>query len=1087
MKKELFYIWIAVLTTITTIQAQEISVSGTVKDPHGFPLPGVTVQNKQSQTATQTDLDGSYILKGQLGALIEFSFLGMKTQEHRITTARLDVTLEEDVVELEGVVVTALGITREKKSLGYSTQQITGQTLSETPVRNFADALYGEIAGLSIKSSGTMGGSSNMIIRGFSSLTGDNQALVVIDGIPINNKTYNSIAQTTGRGGYDYGNAASDINPDDIATLNVLKGAAATALYGSRGQNGVIMITTKKGTDHKNKGTAVEFNSSLMIGTADKQTLPKYQKKYGAGYRPLTPNENPNPNNPYFTGEDINGNGIPDYVVQFGEDASFGAAFDPNLMVYQWNAFFPGMSTYGKTTPWVAAKNDPNSVWGTSQIYVNSLAISGNTDKSSYRLGLTNNTTEGNLVNSRLKRNSLNLSASHQITEKLRSSATITYTNTSGLGRVGTGYDGLNPMQGFRQWWQTNVDMKEQKEAYFATNHSNASWNIYDTENTKPIYTDNFYFTRYKNFQTDSRNRYTGNIDLNYALNPWIHIIGRYTFDNYDETREGRTAIGSAGSFGEYTLFKQSVSENNYDLIVNVKKDINEDITLDANLGWNLRVEQIDRNNQKTNGGLKLPEIYSLANSINPLTPDDIVQFRGTKKVDGLYARASIGLYHLLYLDGSIRTDRSSTLSSEVQNRYWYPSVSGSFIFSELFDSSFINFGKLRANYAQVGNDTDLFNLHNTYTLNASFDDAYSAKNPNTFLNKALRPEMMNEYEFGAEMATWNNRLSLELSYYNRTTKDLITPVDVSSSTGALAVWMNAGDMVNKGFEANLNITPIRTTNFNWKIGLNFARNRNEVLALADGIGGYLQLASVQGGISIGAQTGEPYGVIRGTGYVYHDNGERIVGQNGQYLHSPTTTVIGNMNPDWNGGIRNSISYKNLHLSFLIDMQKGGSIFSLDTYYGFTTGLYDNFTSGLNDLGNPVRNSLEQGGGVILQGVKEDGTPNDIRIRADRGDGTNNPWGYLSNTAPRQAHVYDASYVKLRNVTLSYDFPQKLIENIFIKKLTIAAIGRNLWIIHKNIPYADPEAGLSSGNIQGYQSGAHPTIREIGASLKVQF
>ncbi len=1086
MKKELIYFWAIFFVSLTTIYAQEITVNGTVFDPYGSTLPGVTILNKQSQVATQTDLNGKYTLKGQTGDTFVFSFLGMKTQEHSIRSTILNITLAEDIVELEGVVVTALGITRDKKSLGYSTQQISGESLAATPVSNFADALHGEIAGLAIKSSGAMGGSSNMIIRGFSSLFGNNQALIVIDGTPINNKTYNTVNQTTGRGGYDYGNAATDINPDDIATLNVLKGAAATALYGSRGQNGVVMITTKKGAHSKQNEIAVEFNSSLMVGKADKQTLPKYQKKYGAGYRPLTAGENANPNNPYFSGEDINGDGLPDYVVQFGEDASYGAAFDPNLMVYQWNAFFPGMKNYGKATPWMGAKNDPNSIWGTSHIYVNSLAVSGSDEKSSFRLGITNNTTDGNLVNSKLKRNSINLSAAHQINDKLKASGNITYTNTTGKGRVGTGYDGLNPMQSFRQWWQTSVDMEEQKEAYFATNKSNASWNINSIDDNTPLYTDNYYFTRYQNYQTDSRDRYIGNIDFNYSVTPWLNLIARYTFDNYDETREGRLAIGTSGSFGEYKLFKQSVSENNYDMMAHIKKDINDNITFDANLGWNLRVEKIDRFEGTTNGGLQIPGLYTLANSTNALTANNLIQYRGTKKVDGLYARASLGFYNMIYLDGSIRTDRSSTLSSESQNRYWYPSVSGSFIFSEILNSSFINFGKFRANYAQVGNDTDLFNLYNTYTLNAPFDDSGSAQNPATFLNKNLRPEMMSEYEFGIEMAGWNNRISLELSYYNRTTKDLITPVDVSSGAGATSVWMNAGDMVNKGVEANLNITPVKTTDFNWKIGLNFAKNKNEVLELAEGVD-YLQLASLQGGISIGAQKGEAYGVLRGTGFKYNDNGDRLVGENGQYLHSPSNTVIGNMNPDWVGGIKNTFSYKNLSLSFLIDMQKGGNVFSLDTYYGYATGLYDNYTSGLNDLGNPVRNTLANGGGVILNGVKEDGTPNDIRVRADQGDGANNPWGYLSNTAPSQAHVYDASYVKLRNVTLSYDLPEKMIRSAYIKKLTIAAIGRNLWIIHKKLPYSDPEAGLSAGNIQGYQSGAHPTIREIGASIKVQF
>ncbi|SHL53402.1 TonB-linked outer membrane protein, SusC/RagA family [Chishuiella changwenlii] len=1059
----------------SSLYSQEKTVTGKVTDSYGLGVSDAVVKTTSGQEAI-TDEDGNFSIQAKQGDLVSVEAIGLPSQSFTVGASNeYNISLKvTETVELEGAVVTALGITRDKKSLGYATQQVTGETVSAVPLSNFADALSGEVAGLDIKSSGTMGGSSNMIIRGFSSITGNNQALVVVDGTPINNGTYNTADQTTGRGGFDYGNAASDINPNDIETLNVLKGAAATALYGSRGQNGVIMITTKRGK--KNKGIGVEFNSAITVGTADKSTLPRYQKKYGAGYGP----DGSSTSNPYFN---AGPNGS--LTTQFGADASYGAAFDPNLMVYQWNSLYEGLPNYGIATPWVAAKNDPNSIWGTSSTYVNTASFSGSNEDGGFRVSFTNNLTNGNLVNSELKRNTLSFGGDYKLTDKLKATANIIYTNNKGRGRVGTGYDGLNPMQSFRQWWQTNVDLKEQEQAYNLTGR-NATWNVKSFSDNSPQYTDNYYWTRYQNYQNDSRDRYTGNAGLEYKINDWLSLAGRYSFDNYDELREGRVAVGSAGSLGEYMYFKQSVSENNYDVMLNVNKQLTDNISLDANAGWNLRVEKIDRFIGTTNGGLSIPGLYTLANSRNALTASDISQFQGTKKVDGMYARASLGFYNMFYLDGSIRTDRSSSLWSGQQNRYWYPSVSGSFVFSELMKGSFINFGKVRANYAQVGNDTDMFNLYNVYTLNASFNGVGSATNPAQFRNQFLKPENMTEYEFGLEMAMFKNRVTFDVSYYNRKTTDLITPVDVSSSSGASSVFMNAGDMVNKGIEASLNIIPIKSEDFSWRLGFNFARNRNEVLRLSGDVD-YLQLASLQGGISIGAQVGEAYGIIRGTGFVYDDNGNKIVGDNGQYLASATTTKIGNMNPDWTGGVKNTVSYKNLSLSFLIDFQKGGDVFSLDTFYGYATGLYDNFTTGLNDLGNPVRNTLANGGGVILPGVKQDGTPNDIRVDASNGNGQGNPWGYLSGTSPRQAHVYDASYVKLRNVTLTYDLPQKFLDNTFIKKLSISAVGRNLWIIHKNVPFSDPEAGLSAGNIQGYQSGAHPTIREIGASLRVQF
>lgn len=1055
--------------------AQEKTVTGNVTDSDGFPLSDVSITSSSGEEVF-TDLDGNYSITVNQGDELTIESLGLDVVKVTVGTGNIyNAQLRSSgAIELEGAVVTALGISREKKSLGYATQEVSGETLSAIPVANFADALSGEVAGMDIKSSGVRGGSTNMIIRGFSSLTASNQALIVIDGVPMNNSTFNTANQATGRGGYDYSNAASDLNPNDIESVNVLKGAAATALYGSRGQNGVIMVTTKK-SSKKKKGIGVEYNSSIIIGSVDKETLPKYQSKYGAGYSDYGTSSI----NPYFDGADIDGDGEEDLLVLFGDDASYGAEFDPNLMVYQWNAFWPGLPTYMQKTPWVAAKNNPNSIWKTTQTFTNSISFSGSNEDGNFRVGFTNFIDEGGLVNYRLKRNTLDLSGNYKLTNRLSAGGKFIYTNNTAKGRVGTGYDGLNPMQQFRQWWQTNVDLEQLRQAYLITNQ-NATWNISSYDDTTPLYSDNYYWTRYENYQNDSRDRYTGNFNLNYEINSWLNVMGRFGFDNYNEIREERLAIGTAGSLGEYFVQKLDVTENNYDIIFNINKDLTENINLDANAGWNLRVQTLDQLQGITSGGLLIPNLYSLSNGKNGSVS---TQTRFRKMVDGTFARLSLGFWNTIFAEGTIRTDRSSSLWSGEKNRYWYPSASLSFVFSELINSSFINFGKARFNYARVGNDTDPYNLYNTYAVNIPFDGIGSATNPATNKNQFLRPETMEEFEAGLEMAFLKNRISFDVSYYDRTTFDLITPIDVSGFTGFTSQWLNAGDIKNKGIEARLTLIPLRSNDFTWKMNINFAKNDNEVLSL-NGVEFYnVARANFQGGISIGAKVGEPFGVIRGTGYVYDDNGNKVVGSDGYYLLTGADTVIGDMNPEWTGGIKNTFSYKNLSLSFLIDISKGGDIFSLDTWYGYSTGLYDNFTTGLNDLGNPVRNSLENGGGVILPGVKEDGTPNDIRVYA--GSGLDNPWGYL--TGPNETHIYDASFVKLRNVTLSYDLPERLIRNTFIDKLTISAIGRNLWIIHKNVPYSDPEAGLSAGNVQGYQSGAHPTYREIGASIKLQF
>ncbi len=1064
--------------------AQVKTVTGTVTDKDGFPVVDAVVKSSAG-AEVYTDENGKFSIEANQGETISVESFGLPTQTFVVgTNTSYAVSLkpaQTEAIELEGAVVTALGITREKRSLGYATQEVSGDVVSQTPLSNFADALSGEVAGLDIKGSGARGGSTNMVIRGTSSIVGSNQALIVIDGIPVNNSTFNTGDQQTGRGGFDYANAAADINPNDIETINVLKGAAASALYGSRGMNGVVMITTKKGT--KKRGIGAEFNSSITVGSVDKQTLPRYQKKYGAGYSALKPNENPNPNNPYFYGDDVNGDGIPDMVAQFDADASYGAAFDPNLYVYQWNAFWPGLKTFGKATPWVAAKNDPNVIWNTITTFQNSASFFGSNDEGNFRVGFTNFQDEFGLVNSKQLRNSIDFSGSYNITERLRIDAKMTYVDNSAKGRVGTGYEGRNPMQQFRQWWQTNVDLYELRDAY-NYGQENATWNINSFDDTSPLYSDNYYFTRYESFQNDRRKRYTGGVSATYKLTDWLNVFGRYGFDNYTEIREERLAVGSAGSFGEYRLANLDVSENNYDLIFNINKNLSDDISLDANIGWNLRVQNLESFDGRTNGGLMIPKLYSLINSINPLTSADVDQSRFRKMVDGEYVRASIGFRNMVFLEGSIRTDRSSSLwsKSDKGNRYWYPSGSLSWVFSELWKSPAFNFGKVRVNYAQVGNDTEPYRVWNSYTLNASYNGVGSATNParNGYWN--LKPEKMEEIEVGLEMGFLKNRINFDVSYYNRKTSDLITDVDVSSSSGFSRQWMNIGDIKNEGVEVRLGLEPIRTEEFSWKITGNFAKNKNEVVELRDQLT-YYQLSALQGGVSIGAKVGEQIGIIRGRGYVYGANGQAIVGDDGQYLLSSSTTTLGNINPDWTGGVKNTFNYKNVSLSFLIDFQKGGDVFSLDTYYGYATGLYDNITSGLNDLGNPIRNPLSQGGGIILPGVKEDGSPNDIRVSA--ADGNDNPWGYL--TANNQPHIYDASFVKLRNVTLSYDLPERVLNGLFVKKVTLSAVGRNLWIIHKNVPYADPEAGLSAGNLQGYQSGAHPTYREIGVNLKVQF
>ena len=1086
MKLKCNGILVLLLVLMTQITfAQDRVVSGVVSDNAGMPLPGVSVLVKGTKTGIQTDFDGKFSIKATSSQVLIFSYVGMITREITASSTSLKVKLESDSQELSEVVVTtALGIKREKKALGYATQEVKGEAVSNVKSSNFVNSLSGKIAGLDIKSSGTLGGSTQVIIRGNNSIAGNNQALFVVDGVPVDNSNTNSSDQVTGRGGYDYGNAASDINPDNIETINVLKGAAATALYGSRASNGVIMITTKKGKSQK--GIGVTISSSFTAGTADKETLPKYQNKYGAGYGPYYDSADG-----YFGLADINGDGIDDLTTPFTEDASYGAAFDPSLLVYQWNSIYPQLpATYGKATPWVAGKNNPNYIWGTATTAINTFTLDGGTDKSSFKLGYTNLNQEGNLPNSSLKRNTLNFSASHNLSDKVKASASLNFIKNDGKGRNGTGYSSLNVMQQFRQWNQMNVDYKEQEAAYLLTGE-NITWNPNSSDNLKPIYSDNPYWTFYENYQTDTRSRYFGNAMLEDKLTDWLTIMGRFSFDTYSELQEERINVGSA-DVSKYTRYNNNVAEYNYDLMLNFNKNLTEKLNLEGNIGWNLRNNVRNSIFASTNGGLNKPGLYSLSNSVNPINAPN--EYAANSMVDGEYIRASLGYDSFAYLEGTYRTDRSSNLPKE-NNRYDYFSVSGSLVFSKYIEAKWLSFGKLRANYAEVGSDTDPYRVFNTFGIGTPFNGTGIASNPGAQNNLNLLPERQESYEFGIEMAFLNKRLGFDVSYYHDLNVNQITSIPLSTATGYTSAVLNAGTIQNEGWEVQFNATPLKSKDFKWDLNLNWSKNESLVVELLNGIEN-LQLASLQGGVSINATPGQPYGTIRGSDFIYAANGQPIVNQTGSASRIGTyqrtgasNIVIGDINPDWKAGLNNSFTYKNINLSFLLDMQKGGDVFSLDTWYGYATGMYD-FSAADNDLGNPVRNPITgtpgnygaDSGGFIVAGVAPDGTPNQVRAN---GSVYTTAWGYAR--APNKLHVYDAGYIKLREATVTYNFESKTIEKTPFTNIGLSLIGRNLWIIDKSTPYADPEAGLSSGNVQGYQSGAYPAIREIGMSLKLQF
>ncbi|MCK0115276.1 SusC/RagA family TonB-linked outer membrane protein [Gelidibacter sp. F63206] len=1079
-RKMLMTMLLCLIGLTSSMAQQEIKISGTVTDNQGVPLPGVNVLIEGTTKGTQTDFDGNYAITTNTGDVLVFLYMGMKEFKKTVEKSEvINIQLEEDAQSLDEVVITALGISREKKSLGYATQEVAGEELNNVKSGNFINALSGKASGIQIKKNNNFGGSTNVVIRGNASLTGSNQALFVIDGVPINNTNTNERGQANGRSGYyDYGNAASDINPEDIASVNILKGAAASALYGSRAANGVIMITTKKGK--KTEGLGVTISSAVTVGTVDKSTFAKYQNQYGAGYGPSYSG----PGN-FWNLEDINNDGVLDLTSLYTEDASYGAPFDSKLLVYQWDSFDPDSPNYKKATPWVNAKNGPITFFETPLTTVNSVSFDKAFNGGSMRINYTKFAQEGLMPNSSADRHNFSLSGTGELNDRFTVAGYANYINSSTVGRNSTGY-GSNIVGLFKQWWQTNVDIQQLRDIYFSTRR-NVTWNPSTSRpGASPLFWDNPYWSVYENYQNDSRNRFIGNITLNYKLADWVNIMARIATDTYSELQEERRANGSTPErFGVsrgnvdsgYARRNFQNTETNYDLTVNFNKNLSDNINLSGLLGTNIRRSALQSIFASTSGGLGVPRLYSLQNSKGPLPlPVERDERIG---VDGVFASASLGFNNMLYVDGTIRRDHSSTLPKD-NSVYYYPSATVSFVFDKLIKTEVISFGKLRLNFAEVGNSAPFDYLNDSYVVNLPIGTP-STSVKNTKNNPNLKPETTRSVETGLELKFFQNRLGFDITYYKTNSIDQIFGVPVSTSTGYSQKILNAGEIENKGIEISFNAKPVKLNNFSWDMNLNWTKNKNEVVSLQDGIEN-LQLGDFQGGITINARVGQPYGVIQGSDYTYL-NGERIVDPtNGQYIKTvESNKIIGDTNPEWLMGISNKFQYKNLTLGFLLDFQKGGSIFSLDQYYGLATGLYEE-TAFLNDLGKPVRNSLADGGGFINPGVNPDGSPNTTRIRADR----YGAFGYRRGL-PDAAFVYDASFVKLREATFTYDLPKKFLQNTFLTDASLSVVGSNLWIIHKNIPHEDPEGGLGAGNIQGYSVGPMPTTRDVSVNLKVQF
>ena len=1068
--------------------AQERTISGTVTSAeNGEALPGVNVVLKNTTIGTVTDIEGTYRLSvPEEGGTLTFSFIGLEGQEVEIgSQSVINMEMSEDAQQLSEVVVTGLGMEREEASLGYAVQEIDGEGLVKARETNLVNSLSGKVAGVQITGSSNIGGSSRVLVRGANSIRGDNQPLFVVDGTPIDNSNFTTNTQAAAGGGYDYGNAAQDLNPDDIASITVLKGPAASAIYGSRGSNGVIEITTKKGSARK--GVGISVNSGLSFQQV--YVLPDYQNQYGAA---LILDEN---------GERVlDADGYP--IINHGLDGSWGAPLDGSVVTRHWDSYDEwDTENFGVARPMLPSPNNVEDFFRLGRTWNNNIALSGGNDLATFRLSYTNLSQQGTQENSNLERNTVNFSGSVNLTERLTAGVTANYINTDVKGRPGTGYGDRNVMQMFNQWYQRQLDTDRLRN-YVNPDGTQRTWNRKGPGNPAPNYFNNPFLDRYVNYQQDARNRIFGNMSLSYEFTDWLTVTGRAMTDRYTDRREERAAIGSVEE-PFYEEVVREVSESNFDLIANVNTNISEDISFSGFVGGNIRLNNQYRNEARTQDGLNIPNFFNILNSGGNPRVDDYFE---EKRVNSLFGSASFGYRDFLYLDVTARNDWSSTLP-EGNNSYFYPSATGSFVFSELVSPNWLSLGKVRVGWAQVGNDTDPYRLASTYIPIANYGSFANATVPNVLNNANLKPEITTAWEVGAQVGFFNNRLNLDATYYDSETRDQIFAVDVSGATGYSSRVVNAGRVTNRGVELMLNITPIQLNNsFQWDVSVNWARNINQVAELTEDTK-TIRLASLFG-VYVEAKEGETYGAITGpTVAVDRNTGKYIVDANGRYVEEPNQGVVGSVLADWTGGLSNTFSFKGFRLSALIDMQQGGSLYSLSHMWGRYSGVLAE-TAGNNTLGNPLRdpvvvdndgNASPNSGGVILDAVVQsvdsdnnpvvdedgypvsDGTVNTTAISANRWGGDHYSRGRASQ------NVFDASFVKLREVQFGYSLPGSLIEGTPFTNVTISLVGRNLAILHKNIPHVDPEGAVSSSNIQGFEGGQLPTERSFGVNVNLKF
>ena len=1043
MRRIIFTILFLLSVLIHEALAQNKTVSGRVTDATtNEGLPGVTVLVKGTQAGSATDGSGNYsIIIPDGGTTLIFSFIGYTTTERTIGNATtINVAMAVDAKQLNEVVVTALGVEREKRTLGYAVQNVNPQQILTSREPNIVNALAGKVAGVQINnSSGQAGSSSRIVIRGNTSLTGNNEPLFVVDGIPIDNTNNRAVGEDTESalfGGLG-GNRGIDIDPNIIENVTVLKGASATALYGSRGAFGVILITTKKGQKSADrKLPRVAFTSSVGF---DKAITEGYQDKYLQGLNGLYRNGFPADRGGFA--EAVNG-------------ATQGTT--------SWGPHRDSVSQKVIDAIGVPQVFDPRAdFYRTGQVWNNSVSVSGGTDKNTYILTYSNLNQNGIVPKNTFNRNSFLASFTSQLSQKFNVTTSVNYINSKSK-RIPEG----NTKRSYLYSLNFAPISFDNKAAY--EQFGNASWSSNITGFNNPFWLIN-------NVQMPSTvDRFIISNVANLQLLSWLTLTNRVGLDTYTDEQQEHVNIGTI-SVPNGRMFESIIKRNqiNNDLILNANKKIGEDFVLNALIGHNINQRRLATRTVRGEN-LSIPGFYDVRNA-ESTTP---LQYDEERRLIGVYASATLDYKNYLFLNGTARNDWSSTLPPG-DNSFFYPSISLGFVFTEvlgLSSSSYFPYGKLRLSYAQAGNDAAPYLTNQTYqranpgdgqrgNINFPFNGVNAFQTSTLLTNNQLKPEIVTEKEIGGDFSFFNGRLGADISLYDKVSESQILRQEIASSSGYVERVVNAGEIQNRGLEATLTANPLKIGDFNWNVQLNYGRNKYNLKSIAEGVdniflGGF---TSPQ----IRADKNYGYGVIWGQGFKRNENGQLIIDEDGLPMLADDLGPIGNATPKWAGGLRNTFSFKGLSLSVLFDARKGGDIMNMDLFYSTFYG-----TAKITEQRNTT---------IIYEGVKEDGSPNTTPVLRDQ--------AYFQNwySSAFENFVEDGSFTKLREVTLSYNFPAALISKTPFEGISFTATGRNLWR-KTDFSYGDPEGNLlGNTNAQGFYHAVTPSTKGVTVGLNVRF